>query len=76
MKSVKPGRGPSIMNGAAAAGAAIFGVIWLLAAQSIGAPWFMSAFGVLFILFAIGSAAYSFYSGTAKMSIAFSISCA
>ena len=66
MKSVKPGRGPSIMNGVAAAGAAIFGVIWLLAAQWIGAPWFMSAFGLVFILIAIGSAAYSFYSGTAK----------
>ena len=66
MKSVKPGRGPSMMNGIAAGGAAVFGVIWILAAQSIGAPWFMSAFGAVFILIAIGSAAYSFYSGTAK----------
>ncbi len=66
MKSVKPGRGPSMMNGAAAAGVAVFGVIWVLGALSIGAPWFMAAFGVLFILFALGSAAYSFYSGTAE----------
>ena len=66
MKSVKPGRGPSIMSGVAAAGVAFFGVIWVVAVLSIGAPWFMAAFGVVFILIAIGSAAYSFYSGTAQ----------
>ena len=54
------------MNGVAAAGAAVFGFIWIIGVRSIGAPWFMSAFGVVFILIAIGSAAYSFYSGTAQ----------
>ena len=32
--------------------AIIFGVFWMIAASSIGAPWFFSLFGLVFIAIA------------------------
>ena len=66
MKSVKPGRGPSMMSSVGSIVAAIFGVIWTIGAVSIGAPWFMAAFGVVFIVVAIISAVYNGHNATAK----------
>ena len=66
MKSIKPGRGPSMMGSIGAAAAAIFGVIWIIGANSIGAPWFMSAFGILFIAMAVALAVYNAHNATAK----------
>ncbi len=65
MKSIKPGRGPSAMNGFAAVGAAAFGVFWIIMAVSIGAS-FMAPFGVIFVVLAIVMAVYSFRNATAK----------
>ena len=48
MKSIKPGRGPSMMSGVASIGAAIFGLIWTIAAASMGAGPF-ALFGLVFI---------------------------
>lgn len=59
MKSVKRGRGPSFMEGAAGIFAALFGVIWMIAAASMGAGLF-SLFGLVFIGFAVVNAVYSF----------------
>lgn len=66
MKSIKPGRGPSMMESAGAIAAAVFGVIWTVAAASMGAPWFMSAFGVIFIILAVVSALYNAHNATGK----------
>lgn len=66
MKSIKPGRGPSMMGSMAAVVAAVFGVIWIIGAHSIGAPWYMSAFGILFVLMAVVSAVYNARNATGK----------
>lgn len=66
MKSVKPGRGPSFLSGVGGIVAGVFGVIWTIMAGSIGAPWFFTAFGVVFILLAIGGAVYNFINATNK----------
>ena len=60
MKSIKRGRGPSMMEGAGAVFTIIFGVIWLFAAVSIGAPVFFALFGVAFIGMAVVRAVYAF----------------
>lgn len=66
MKSVKPGRGPSFMGGVGAAFAVIFGIIWTIAAASMGASGFMVLFGVVFVLFGAVSAVYHFSNATRK----------
>ena len=72
MKSIKPGRGPSMMNGIGSLAVAAFGVIWIIAAVSMGAPIFIPLFGVIFVIIAIANAVYSMHNATAKnrMSVA------
>ena len=48
MKSIKPGRGPSMMGGLGSIFAGVFGVIWTMAAVQMGAGIF-ALFGVVFI---------------------------
>ena len=38
MKSIKPGRGPSMMGGIMAIAAAVFGLLWTVGASSIATP--------------------------------------
>ncbi|PXA04789.1 zinc ribbon domain-containing protein [Coraliomargarita sinensis] len=66
MHSIKPGRGPSMAGGIGGLAAAGFGVLWMVAASSMGAPPIFVGFGVIFILAALGSAAYNFYNATSK----------
>lgn len=66
MKSIKPGRGPSMMSGIGSIGAAVFGVIWMIAAISMGAPWFFALFGIFFIGMAIMQAVYNLKNATSK----------
>lgn len=66
MKSIKPGRGPSMMGGISSVGAVIFGIIWIFAALGIGAPPFFALFGVVFIGMAGVSAYYNFHNATSK----------
>ena len=66
MKSIKPGRGPSMMGGIGAIFAAVFGVIWMIAALSMGAPPLFAAFGVIFIAMAIVNAVYHIKNATGK----------
>jgi len=66
MRSVKPGRGPSLMGGVGAVFAALFGIIWIVAASSMGAPPFFALFGVIFVLLAAASAVYNFYNAAAR----------
>lgn len=66
LKSIKPGRGPSMMDGIGSIAAGIFGVFWTIGAVSMGAPWFFSLFGVVFIIMAIVQAVYNFNNVTSK----------
>ena len=50
MKSIKRGRGPSMMNGLGSLFVSVFGVIWTIAAASMGAPWFFPLFGICFVV--------------------------
>lgn len=63
MKSIKRGRGPSMMGGFSSIFAVIFGVIWTILAVSGGAGLF-ALFGVVFIAFAVVQAVYSFKNAT------------
>ena len=65
MKSIKPGRGSSMMSGIVGLFAAGVGVLWTVLAVSMGAG-FMAIFGVIFILIALVSSAGGFYSATAE----------
>ena len=65
MKSIKSGRGPSMMSGISCIGGAIFGVVWTILASSMGVG-FMAFFGVIFIAFAIAGAIYNFKNATSE----------
>lgn len=60
MKSVKPGRGPSAMGAVGAVLGVVFGIIWTVAAVSMGAPIFFPLFGLVFITIGIVQAIYNF----------------
>ena len=55
-----------MMNAVGSIAAGVFGVFWTIGAASMGAPGFFVAFGVVFILLAVGQAIYAFYNATAK----------
>ena len=65
MKSIKPGRGPSMMSGVMSIAVGIFGLFWTIMAASIGGG-FMALFGIVFIGIAIASAVYNFKNATSK----------
>lgn len=81
MKSIKPGRGPSMMGGVAAIAIAIFGILWTIGASSITSsmgsdPFFADTmgpmdtifplFGVVFVCVAVVMAIYHFKNATGK----------
>ncbi|WP_343208852.1 zinc ribbon domain-containing protein [Anaerolentibacter hominis] len=66
MKSIKPGRGPSMMNGVGSVFAVIFGIIWTGAAVSMGAPVFFTVFGVGFIVLAAVQGLYHWKNATGE----------
>ena len=57
MKSIKPGRGPSMMGGFMGIVVALFGVFWTIIAVSMGAG-LMGIFGIIFVVVAIVQAVY------------------
>lgn len=61
MKSIKPGRGPSLMGGVVSLLVGLGGVFWVLAAASSGAPLFFCLFGVIFIVIAVIQGVYQLY---------------
>lgn len=65
MKSIKPGRGPSMMSAIAGIFVAIFGVIWTVIAATMGGGIF-AIFGVVFVGFAITMVIYNFKNATSK----------
>lgn len=66
MKSIKPGRGPSMMGGVSSILAAVFGVVWTFAALSMGAGGIFAIFGIVFIAMAVMSAIYNLKNATGK----------
>lgn len=64
MKSIKPGRGPSMMSGFVGIFMICFGIFWtILAAQASG---IFALFGVLWTCVAIGTTIYNFKNATSK----------
>lgn len=66
MKSIKPGRGPSMLGGTVSILVGVGGVIWTISAASMGAPIFFTLFGVIFVIIAIVQAVYNFTNATSK----------
>lgn len=66
MKSIKPGRGPSMMGGIGSVFAVIFGIVWMAAAAQMGAPVFFLLFGLVFIVAAIVQGYYNFHNATSE----------
>ena len=66
MKSIKPGRGPSMMGGISSILVAVFGVAWTIGAISMGAGPLFGIFGIIFIIMAAVSAVYNFKNATGK----------
>ena len=66
MRSIKRGRGPSFMGGVVSVFVAIFGVIWMMGALSIGAPPLFACAGLVFCGIAIADAIYNFKNATGK----------
>ena len=66
MKSVKRGRAHSMRSGVGGVFAAIFGVIWMIAALSMGAPPIFPLFGLIFIGFAVSNAIFDFKNAASK----------
>ncbi len=65
MKSIKPGRGPSMMGGIASLFSALFGVVWTYIAMQGGAGPF-ALFGIVFIGMALAQAWYNFHNASQK----------
>ena len=65
MKSVKPGRGPSMMSGVMCIFMALFGVVWTVLAAGTGGGLF-ALFGVFFIGIAVVQAIYNFTNATSE----------
>ena len=66
MRSVKRGRGPSFMGGAASVLVGVVGVAWTIGARQIGAPWFFQLFGIVFVLLAVGNGIYELRNAASK----------
>ena len=66
MKSIKPGRGPSMMGAVGAAFAVVFGIIWTMAAASMGAPFFFPLFGLVFIGIGVFNVIYNLKNATGQ----------
>ena len=66
MKSVKPGRGPSLLSAWGAAIVSVFGIFWTIMTASMGAPSIFPVFGVLFVLTGVIMVVYNLKNATSK----------
>ena len=71
MKSIKRGRGPSLRSGIGGICAALFGIVWIIAASAMtqGTGVFgviFPLFGVVFVIAAVAGAIYDFRNASAK----------
>lgn len=65
MKSIKPGRGPSMIDGIVGIFVALFGVFWTILAIGMGAG-FMAVFGIIFVIIAVIQVIYNFKNATGE----------
>lgn len=65
MKSIKPGRGPSMLSGIVGIAVALFGVFWTITA-AVGGAWFMAPFGIIFTVVAVVQTVYNFKNAAGK----------
>lgn len=65
MKSIKPGRAPSMMSGVMSLAMVAFGIFWMIMVSSMGGGFF-ALFGIIFIVIAIAQAVYAFKNATGK----------
>ena len=65
MKSIKPGRGPSMMGGIASVGMGLLGLLWIFFVLRMGGGFF-ALFGLVFVLIAVAQAVYNFKNATGK----------
>ncbi|MBR5501681.1 MAG: zinc ribbon domain-containing protein [Oscillospiraceae bacterium] len=65
MKSIKPGRGPSFMQGIASIAGILFGAVWTAIAASLGGR-VMVPFGLIFMGVGVANAIYSFKNATGE----------
>lgn len=66
MKSIKPGRGPSMMGAFGSAAITVFGILWTIMTMSMGAPIFFAFFGIIFVILGIAQTIYNFKNATGK----------
>ncbi len=71
MKSIKPGRGPSMMGGFGAVFGIVFGIFWTVLAASMTQGFglvgvIFPLFGVLFIIIGVVNVVYNFKNATGK----------
>lgn len=66
MKSVKPGRGPSLMSGVASLLVVVIGIGWTALAIRMEAPAFFPIFGMMFIIFGVINAISGFANGVSS----------
>ena len=66
MKSIKPGRGPSIMGAIGSILAAAFGIVWTILAASMGV-FIFAIFGIIFVIAAIVQAIFNYKNATGKI---------
>ena len=64
MKSIKPGRAPSLLSGVIGIIMVLFGIFWTLMASDFGG--IMMVFGVLWTLIALVITIFNIKNGTAK----------
>ncbi len=64
MKSVKPGRGSSLMGGVASLLVVVIGLIWTALAIQMGLPAFFPIFGAMFCIFGVLNAISGFANAT------------
>ena len=66
MKSIKPGRGPSMLSMIGSIAAGVFGLFWMVAALQMGAPVIFALFGLIFIAVAVSQAVFHYRNATQK----------
>ena len=66
MRSIKPGRGPSLLSGLGALAATLFGVFWTVTAAESGAPILFPLFGIVFIGLGAFTAVYHLRNAAAQ----------
>lgn len=66
MKSIKPGRGPSIQGAIASIGAVVFGIVWMALAAYMGAPIPFVLIGVVFVIIAGSNAVMAIRNATGE----------